>query len=696
MTRTPTEYASHRDKMGQRVRELSAVGREIGAIPPVKDHGRKREGLEHYQNFCEIYFPNRFPLKWGRHHIKYLDRIDRVVKLGGMHAIAMPRGDGKTTGIEPAPIFAACGGWHLYSFIVGNSEPKAKEMLDSIKIELMYNEILLEDFPEISYPIKMLEGQARRAGGQIHHGKPTGIKWGPDELRLPVIPGSKASGATIRVAGIEGNIRGAVKTLPDGSRIRPTFAIVDDPQTDESARSPSQCEYRHQLLTGAIAGLSGAGETMSIVVPCTIIRPDDLSSRLLDRKRSPDFTGETTSMIEIFPDNMDLWDEYGRIRADSLDQREDISLATEFYAANRAAMDKGAQVAWAERYDPKHELSALQSAMNLHYRDRRAFFAEYQNDPLPDVEPDASMLTAKQIAEKTNAYPRGLVPNDATTVVTHIDVQGGLLYYAVCAFERDFTGYLIDYGAFPRQRLGYYTLQSAKRTFETLYPKLGFEGRLYNALDELVENTLAKGYKLDGGGEIMLERMLIDAAWGKSTDVVHKFARESPSRATLLPVYGRYVGASSMPMGEYTRKRGERVGHNWRIPTVSKKRVIRHGIYDTNYWKSFLHSRLGTPIGEPGAFSLHATDQRGQNHDMISEHLTAEVRIVTEGRGRRVDEWKLVDRSRDNHLFDNVVGCFVAASMSGVSLPEHDSTKAERVRRKVKLSEIQAQRRGVQ
>ena len=680
--------------MAQKSRAQSTAGREIGQIPPVKDHGRKRAALEHYQQFCEIYFPNRFPLKWGTHHIKYLDRCDRIVRYGGSHAIAMPRGDGKTTGVEPVPIFAACGGWHLYSFIVGNSEPKAKEMLDSIKIELMYNELLLEDFPEICYPIKALEGQVRRAGGQLHHGTPTEIKWGPDEIKLPVIPGSKGSGATIKVAGIEGNIRGAVKTLPNGNRIRPTLAIVDDPQTDESARSPSQCEYRHQLLTGAIGGLAGAGSSMSIIVPCTIIRPGDLSCRILDRKQSPDFTGEITSMVEKFPTNMDLWEEYGRIRAESLDQREDISLATEFYAANRAAMDAGAEVAWEERYDRSKEISALQSAMNLMFKDRRAFFAEFQNQPLPDIVPDATMLSAQEIATKTNAYTRGIVPSTATTLTAHIDVQGSLLFFAVCAFEADFTGYLIDYGAYPRQTAQYYTLTTAKRTFQTVWPDLGLEGRIYSALSELIDQRLSEGYKIDGGGEATLDRILIDAAWGNSTDTVHKFSRESPSRATLLPVYGRYVGASSMPMNEYTRKKGERVGHNWRIPTVSKKRVIRHGIYDTNYWKSFVHSRLSTPIGEPGSFSLHALEGN-QSHDMISEHLTAEQRIPTEGRGRRVDEWKLTDRSRDNHIFDNVVGCFVAASMGGVSLAEHDPAKAERKRRKIKLSEIQAQRRGV-
>lgn len=694
-TMSPEQYEKHRTKAAERVRAISAAGRDIGRIPAVKDHGRKREALQSYQVFLEQYFPMRFKLRWGRHHLRYIKRIERVIRFGGYNAVAFPRGDGKTTIAEPAPLWAFFTGLHSYAMLIGNSQPKAKEMLESIKTELQYNELLLEDFPEVCYPIKMLEGQARRAGGQTHYGIATEISWTPEVIRLPNIPGSAAAGATLKVVGMEGDIRGAVKTLTTGERIRPTLAILDDPQTDESARSPSQCQYRHEIITGTVAGLAGAGESMSIIVPCTIIKPGDLSDRLLDRKRSPDFTGERIGMLESIPTNTDLWDEYNRIRCDSLDQHGNISEATKFYIANREKLDEGGRAAWEERYDRKNEVSAIQSAMNLLFKDRRAFFAEYQNDPLPDIEPDPSMLTAAEIATKVNVYTRGLVPHSATTLVSHVDVQGGLLYWAVMGFEQDFTGYLVDYGSFPRQPEPYFTLATAKRTFADLYPKLGFDGRVFQAMKELIATKLGKPWRLDGGGEINMNQILIDAAWGKSTDTVHKFCRESTARSILIPAYGRYVGASSLPMNEYKRKRGEKVGHNWRIPTVSQKRVIKHALYDTNYWKTFLHDRLCVPEGEPGSLTLFQPDKRGGSHMMLAEHLTAEMKIPTEGRGRRVDEWKLVEKTRDNHHFDNMVGCCVAASMQGCSLPTHEKTKANGKRKRVLLSELQAQKRGI-
>jgi len=39
------------------------------------------------------------------------------------------------------------------------------------------------------------------------------------------------------------------------------------------------------------------------------------------------------------------------------------------------------------------------------------------------------------------------VPLAATRVTAFIDVHDKLLYWCVCAWEEDFTGYVIDYGA---------------------------------------------------------------------------------------------------------------------------------------------------------------------------------------------------------------------------------------------------------
>ena len=55
-------------------------------------------------------------------------------------------------------------------------------------------------------------------------------------------------------------------------------------------------------------------------------------------------------------------------------------------------------------------------------------------------------------------------------------------------------------------------------------------------------------------------------------------------------------------------------------------------------------------------------------HPMLFEHLTCEYRsrVTVEERGRVYDAWSKRPGRSDNHLFDAVVGCAVAASERGL------------------------------
>ena len=65
----------------------------------------------------------------------------------------------------------------------------------------------------------------------------------------------------------------------------------------------------------------------------------------------------------------------------------------------------------------------------------------------------------------------------------------------------------------------------------------------------------------------------------------------------------------------------------------------------------------------------------------LAEHITAEYCVRTEARGWIVDEWKLRAGSPDNHWFDCLVGCAVAASMLGLSVTG-PATRERKVRQK--------------
>jgi phage terminase large subunit GpA-like protein len=400
-------------------------------------------------------------------------------------------------------------------------------------------------------------------------------------------------------------------------------------------------------------------------MPCTVIRPGDMADNILDRDKHPEWNGERTKMVYSFPANEKLWQQYAELRADSLRRGNAGEEATEFYRANRDAMDAGAVIAWPERFN-HDELSAVQHAMNLKLQDEAAFFAEYQNEPLPEEAAGADELTADQIAGKLNRMKRGEVPVGCNHLTAFIDVQANLLFYVVAAWEDDFTGYVLDYGTFPDQKRPYFTLRDARLTLAAVTKASGLEGAIYAGLESLTANLLGRGWRRDDGAELRIERCLIDANWGSATDVVYQFCRQSVHASVVMPSHGRFVGASSQPFSEYKRRPGDRVGHNWRIPNVHGKRAVRHGLYDTNYWKSFVHARLAVPMGDRGCLSLFG--DKPEPHRLFGEHLTAEYRVKTEGRGRTVDEWKQRPERGDNHWLDCLVGCAVAASMQGAVL----------------------------
>jgi len=692
----PTEaedYDAYRDRKAREARAISLSGRDIGDLPEVADSARKDRARGDFRFFCETYFPQTFHLRWSADHLKVIAKIEQAVIDGGLFAMAMPRGSGKTSLCEIACLWAMLFGHRGFVALIGSDEEHAADMLDSIKAELENSDLLAGDFPEVCHPIRSLEGITQRAAGQLYRGKQTHIGWTAKGIVLPTIAPdgqpSAASGAIIRVAGITGRIRGMKFKRADGQSVRPSLVLIDDPQTDESARSPSQCANRERVLAGAVLGLAGPGEKIAGLMTVTVVRPDDLADRLLDRDKHPQWQGERTKMVYAFPTDEALWAKYAEMRADGLRNERGLKAATAFYKRNRKAMDLGAEIAWPERYN-HDELSAIQHAMNLRLQNEAAFFAEYQNEPLPEVAADDDLLTVDQIASKLSGHTRGQVPLGCSHLTMFVDVQGKALFWLVAAWEDDFTGHVIDYGTEPDQQAGeagYFTLRDIRKTLAMSAPRAGVEGAIYAGLERLCDRLLGREWKRDDGAAVRIDRCLIDANWGTSTDVVYQFCRQSPHASLLLPSHGRYVGASSIPFSDYKRKRGERIGLNWRVPMVTGKRAVRHVVFDTNFWKSFVHARLAVPMGDPGSLALFG--HKPETHRLIAEHLTAEYRVKTEGRGRTVDEWKLRVAGLDNHWLDCLVGSAVASSMQGAVLFGTDLKPATKPR--VRLSDLKRQ-----
>ncbi|MDZ4848087.1 MAG: terminase gpA endonuclease subunit [Pirellulaceae bacterium] len=681
-------YERMKESARARNAALALAGRDIGELPSVVDTGRKDRASRDFQFFCESYFPLTFHLAWSHDHFKVISKIENAVLHGGLFALAMSRGSGKSSLAECACVWAVLYGHRNFVCLIGSDEGHACDMLESIKTELDSNDLLLADFPEVCFPIQSLEGISNRANGQLYQGKRTHIGWTAKEIVLPTIADSPASGSIIKVAGITGRIRGLKFKRPDGRSVRPSLVILDDPQTDESARSLSQCANRESILAGAVLGLAGPGKKISGIMPCTVIRPGDMADKILDRDRHPEWNGERTRMIYAFPTNENLWNRYAEIRAEGFRAGDGGASATEFYRKNREAMDEGSKIAWPERFN-YDELSAIQHAMNLKLQDEAAFFAEYQNQPLLEETVADGMLKAEEVAAKINRMERRSISIGANHLTAFIDVQQKMLFYLVAAWEDDFTGYVVDYGCYPDQQRPYFTLREARLTLTSEAIGTGLEGSIYSGLESLTTKLLEREWLRDDGAAMRIGRCLVDANWGQSTDVVYQFCRQSKHASGMMPSHGRFVGASSMPFSEYKRRPGDRVGLNWRIPNVHGKRAIRHVVFDTNWWKSFVNARLRVSMGDRGCLSVFGTNP--ETHRLLSEHLTSEYYIRTEGRGRSVDEWKQRPDQPDNHWFDCLVGASVAAAMLGCVLPGTDGLSTSK-RDRISFKDLQKRR----
>ena len=678
------DYAEARRRQAERNRAATKASQDVYPVPEIEDYPRRQACAESFRLFCETYFTTAFHRAWSDDHLRVISRIERAVRESGLFAFAMPRGSGKTTLARCSALWAVLYGYRPFVCLIGAADDRAKELLIPIKKHILENPLLLADFPEAVYPLRALENSSKRQLQQHIRGQLTHVHWGQEKLIFPTLEGehlplalrqdgyetSPSSGSIITTTSLDANMRGQQHTRVDGSIIRPSLVLLDDPQTRQSAASPTQTKRRMELLNGDVLGMAGPGETISAVLTCTKIYDGDLADQVLDREKNPEWDSECTKLVYAFPSNETLWDEYTRIR-----KVEGHAEATEFYRRHREAMDSGAIVAWKDRYDSRTEISAVQHAMNLRLKvGPEAFASEYQNEPVLEQVSD-DVLTVEQVCSKINGYQSGEVPLAATTLTMFIDVHNKLLFYCVCAWEESFTGYVIDYGIFPQQKRYSFTLANASRTLRRVFPGTGVDGAIHAGLEKLVSTYLAREWKR-GGGLMKIDRVLVDM--GYKPGIVADVKRRAGGAAMMLSK-GIGIRASRKPLSTYTRHPGEVHGHFWYVPNIRKTGEFPHALVDVNYWKTFVHAGLATAAGDRGCISIFGEDAR--EHDLFAEHVAhSETWVETSALGRVVHEWSARPTRPDNHWFDCLVGCAAAASMCGVKSPGEIAPERHRKR----------------
>ncbi len=676
-------YIEARVRQAARNRAATRAAQDIAPIPDVENWPRRLRCMGSLREFCETYAASAFCGPWSQAHLAAIRVLEDLADHGGQFALAMPRGSGKTTLARYAALWMLLSGRAGYVVGIGSVEEQAeRNLLAPVKKQILENRLLLADFPEAIYALRCLENSSKRQLQQHCGGQLTHVRWESDRIVFPTLPEESlpasfragdparrpaAQGAVYDVDSLEGEIRGHQYERPDGTVLRPELVILDDPQTRKSARSAAQTDGRMELINGDIRYLAGPDRTITMVALCTVIYQGDLSARLLDRDHSPDWQGQCTRFLDSFPANLRLWEEYWQLRRGrgSLGVRE----SNAYYRRHRADMDAGASVSWEYSYDRRTELSALQHAMNLWLANPASFYAEYQNDPRGEQLRD-DVLRAAQVTEKTNGRARGQVPAAASRLTAFIDIHDELLFWLVCAWEADLTGYVIDYGAWPEQNRRWFTLAQASDTLTRKFRGRSTDAAIRAGLEELVLSLTRRDWARSGGGTQRLDRLNVDM--GYKAEIVEAVKHAVGGGETIWLAKGVGLKAGHKPMAEYKRRPGELHGCHWYVPNVRGTREFRHVAVDVNYWKTFVHAALAAPQGEHGGMSLFGS--RPADHELFAEHVAnSETWVATSGRGRTVHEWTSKPGRPDNHWLDCLVGCAAAASQCGAAAPGQEA-----------------------
>lgn len=677
----------HRKRVAANDRAETKAGQEIGPLPKVKNPRRRKRGERDAAFFHKTYFPHAYYLGFGQPHLDAIESQAEIIENGGLKAFAMMRGGGKSTITQRSAIRALVYGFRRYPVLFNSTDTFAVRSLKSIWRELSQNDLLLDDFPEICWPIRCLEGIHQRARGQTLNGQPTRMEITDGHIVLPTVAKSKSSGSVLQALGLTGAIKGLNFLSSDGTPIRPDLVLLDDCQTRESAKSPTQTDDRERIITDDVLGLAGPQTNIAGVFLCTPIYVNDLTERFLDRDRHPDWHGTRTRMIETFPTNAAWWDNYGEVRRNGMRDGDKGAGANALYAAERATADAGCVLAWPDRVK-KGDLSGVQTAMNLYLTNPTGFKSEYQ------CEPESTRLgigsrefNAAAASGRVTGLERGIVPATATRLTAFVDVGGELLWFVVCAWNEQFGGTVIDYGTYPQQNRSVFAKSDPRPSLSVLYPGHSASQRVFAGLGVLLPELMGRSWPREHGGEpLRIERGLVDAGWGEAADAVYKAIGRH-----AYPIYpSKGIGRSSSSVGvaRWKERPGERSGFHWRL-TVGEGRRGRQVQFDPDAWKSFMHGAFQVPMGAMTGVSLFGS-KAGQ-HELFAEHLAAEYSEPKMTKGDTYDHWQPRPDRTDNDWFDCLVGCAVAASVAGVTINATGSVEAKAVPRALTQAEVDRQ-----
>jgi predicted phage terminase large subunit-like protein len=346
VAKTSKDFLQGIADLAETLRRQIDAGLDGWDIEPAAVAERRRKVLDPlsgWEYFDRTYFPHYGKAEPSELHKYLYQRLPAMVNsaTGQRDALAAPRGEAKSTKISMSfVLWSVLAGLKKYPIIVMDAFEQAAEMLEAIKAELEANPRIGGDFPELA--------------GQ-------GKVW-----RVGVI--TTANGAKIEAFGSSKKIRGR-RHGPH----RPDLAVMDDIENDENVNTPAQRDKLQRFVTKGVLSLGPPDDSMDAIVVGTVLHYDSVLARFL---KNPLWNHKVFKAIMKWPDRMDLWEQFEELLLNSENPQAAEAAAMALYEANRAEMDRGAEVSW----------PAVRPLVRLMIKRAReghdAFDSEQQNDPV--------------------------------------------------------------------------------------------------------------------------------------------------------------------------------------------------------------------------------------------------------------------------------------------------------------------------
>ena len=661
----------------ERSHNFRARGRELGEIPIIANPLRRLAAKWSLLKFGITYCmgPDKMIKRPpSPRMVKFVDALQQTIEHGGNRHVRWPRGKGKSTWLKVAAIWALVFGFHDFVVIIAATKPMAEIAVDEIWKFCTEDPIFAEDFPEFAKPLADVSLTPQRCRVQTYKGVKTHICENARYAykRFATLQGFPQTGGIIAARGTDQAIRG----LNIDSK-RPSFIFLDDPQTDEDAKSTGRngrVDKIEARIQGALQGLGETNKTISAVMASTPIEPNDISERYADPERHGEWLTTTETLVVSFGPKEWITAYLREVARDNAVHDVLLTRSRAFYIAHRAEIEQGVEMMDNQDYDDTLEVSAYQHALNrLHVMKAKAFYAECQMKPT--TAQGVFKLSADKVAEHVNGFPLGIIPPQCDQgVLAFCDINDDEgLRWELGAFGAGRIVAVLAYGRYPKDGslIPDGTPLSAKPKF------------LAPAMREVARAI--KSVRLQSANGIETVRgICFDGGW--LTDTVAQICAELDGKDGVAVCWSK--GFASQQYSRYHHERAK-VTKGLRAAEECHTWATANGQYlafNTDYWKETSQSSfLAPPLAESSS-SFYGTD-KVEHFEFAAEVAAEELESKVEDRRcGSIWKWKV---NGMNHYGDCHAGLMVFGAIRGnfdpvARLTASDVMTAAKLKRKVR------------